>query len=144
MPIDYNDFCRVQTLLARTGYSRREISKELGLSRGTVDNIYRGKHRFCFKNPEELKHEATDAMGGLVYPRLNSSMKEKCPECGALVKMPCFACQIRNRVSVNLASKRVQGVTGPNPLDETDTHDPYDYSNLPDTPKGTYDELEEE
>ena len=67
----------IRLLLAEGGLSQREIARRLGVSRGSVNAIARGKR--------------TDG-ADFVCP---SGPVERCPGCGCMVQMPCLACRIR-------------------------------------------------
>ncbi len=76
---------RIRALLTQGELSQRKIAVQTGVSRGTVNAIAQGKR------PEgavrrQRQHRDFVPPGGL--PR-------RCPSCGALVQMPCLACQLR-------------------------------------------------
>ncbi|MBN1589198.1 MAG: winged helix-turn-helix transcriptional regulator [Pirellulales bacterium] len=76
----------IRELLAEGQLSQRKIAQQLGLSRGTVANVAHGRRpdrgaiRRKRKNPPEPFTRGHVA---------------RCPECGAMVHMPCFACRTR-------------------------------------------------
>jgi hypothetical protein len=67
--------------------SQRRIAVELGISRGTVNAIARGRR------PDYHVGQPPRA-DGFVPP---SGLPARCPGCGAKVQMPCLLCYIRNR-----------------------------------------------
>jgi len=83
----------IQILLAEGRLSQRKIAKRLGVSRGTVHAIARGKrpaheawHRL---SPDSLLMRPRDS---LVRP---SGLFRRCPTCGGMVQTPCLACYVR-------------------------------------------------
>ncbi|MGL6226013.1 MAG: hypothetical protein ACRC10_05220 [Thermoguttaceae bacterium] len=76
---------RILTLLAEKRYSQRMIAKILGVSRGLVSSVASGKQTL-------LRHKVVDVEYAFQFP---GGKPKRCPSCGALVQMPCLACQIR-------------------------------------------------
>ena len=72
----------VKSLLDYGGLSQRTISKQAGVSRGTVGAIAMVRRGLWGR---EDKNETLDVQ---TYRR--------CPECGGLVTMPCVLCALRN------------------------------------------------
>jgi len=72
---------KVKQLLA-TNISQREISRITGVSRDSVRRIFKGQWQLTAMRIESL--------GG--RPRIG-----RCRECGALVQLPCLACELRRR-----------------------------------------------
>jgi hypothetical protein len=75
----------IERLLRDGHLSQRKIAERLGVSRGTVNAIARGKrpdYRARKRGPEE----------DFVGPR---GPLTRCPGCGAMVEMPCLACRVR-------------------------------------------------
>jgi hypothetical protein len=64
--------------------SQRKIARQLGVSRGTVNAIARGKR------PDYGAHK--EPSDGFVAP---SGPAVRCPGCGGKVQMPCLACRLR-------------------------------------------------
>lgn len=77
----------VRRLLSEGRLSQRAIARRTGISRGTVAAIASGRR------PD---YEARRRAAGIEYtpPR---GKPVRCPGCGALVQMPCLACQLRQR-----------------------------------------------
>ena len=73
----------VKRLLEEGALSQRKIAARVGVSRGSVNAIARGKR------PD---YGARRRGGELVVP---SGRPARCPTCGGLVQMPCLACRIR-------------------------------------------------
>lgn len=73
----------VKRLLFVEGLSQRTVATQVGVSRGTVHAIARGKR------PERVRPFPEDVMPW------NDGPPKRCPHCGALVYLPCLACQIR-------------------------------------------------
>ena len=72
--------------LLRTGrLSQRKIARRIGVSRGTVNAIARGRRP---NNPARRKQVAP----GFAPP---DGMPERCPGCGGMVQMPCLFCHLR-------------------------------------------------
>lgn len=78
----------VETLLAEGRLSQRQIAQRLGISRGTVNNIARGRRVL------RSRHRGETTAGGpeIAYP---SGPVGRCRFCGSLVRQPCLACQLR-------------------------------------------------
>jgi hypothetical protein len=72
----------VKRLLFVEGLSQRTVAIQAGVSRGTVHAIARGKR------PDRVRLFAEE-------PPLWNGPPKRCPHCGAMVYMPCLACQIR-------------------------------------------------
>lgn len=84
----------IRDLLAGGGLSQRKIAQRVGVSRGTVNAIARGKR------PDYLpRRQPAD---GLIPP---SGPPRRCPGCGGMVQMPCLVCHLR-------AIKRRRGLQG--------------------------------
>lgn len=77
---------KIKHLLAESKYSQRTIADMVGVSRGTVNAIALGKRRFT---------ETDTASPERPIFRFPKGIPCRCPLCGALVKSPCLACQIR-------------------------------------------------
>jgi hypothetical protein len=69
-------------LVAEGRLSLRQISKQVGVSRGTVQNIAGGRRPRQRTTRAEIDRE--------------SSVPARCPECGYLVYLPCVACRAEN------------------------------------------------
>ena len=74
---------RIRQFLAGGELSQRKIAQRLGVSRGTVLSIARGRRR------DDSTHEQGDGFFDADAPL------ERCPGCGGMVKMPCLLCHIR-------------------------------------------------
>jgi hypothetical protein len=72
----------IRRLLAEGKLSHRKIAKVVGVSRGSVSLIARGKRR-DFPPRAELA------------PVVPAGPPERCPSCGSLVYMPCRLCHLR-------------------------------------------------
>jgi len=72
----------VKRLLAEGRLSQGQIAKKLGISRTFVNFVNRGRLR------TPLEARIKDAPDREPTPR-------RCPDCGALVYMPCIACRTR-------------------------------------------------
>ncbi len=77
---------KVRRLLANGKYSQRKISRMTNVSRGTVSAIANGK-RPDFK-PKAQEDE-------IIFPQ---GPKGRCPECGAMVYLPCRLCLLKKRI----------------------------------------------
>ena len=75
----------VRNLLTAGTLSQRMIAQRLGVSRGTVNAIARGRRPDRVSRP---KNPADDFIPPACLPR-------RCPGCGGLVRMPCLACHVR-------------------------------------------------
>jgi hypothetical protein len=75
--------------------SQRRVATQVGVSRGTVHAIARGKR------VERVHAFREDELGWRDAP------PERCPRCGALVYMPCLACRVRELVAARRPSRRV-------------------------------------
>jgi hypothetical protein len=75
----------IRRLLAAGQWSNRQITRLLGVSRNTVDNIANGRR------PD---HTATRAARSKC-DRQPDSLPERCPTCGGKVFLPCRLCRVR-------------------------------------------------
>jgi len=73
----------VRRLLFAEGLSQRAVSAKVGVSRGTVHAIARGKR------PDRIRAFPEDP--GVWH----ASPPQRCPGCGGLVYMPCLLCRVR-------------------------------------------------
>ena len=74
---------KIRCLLWEKSLSQREISRRLGVSRGTVGAIARGTR------PDRPRCRPVRQ---IVEP---GGRPKRCRSCGALVRMPCLRCQLR-------------------------------------------------
>ena len=79
----------VRRMLLAGRVSQRKIAQTLGVSRGTVNAIARGRRRDNFARRRQ--YEEAD---GFTPP---TGMPARCPGCGGLTQMPCLVCYIRAR-----------------------------------------------
>ena len=79
---------KILFLLKEKKYSQRKIAKILGVSRGTVNAIAQGKKklRSCMTVQEN---------SSFILPK---GPPRRCLTCGAKTKMPCLACQLREKM----------------------------------------------
>ncbi len=84
----------VERLLLTGGLSMRKIAEQTRISRGLVSAIAHGKRKL---KPRPVKKERPENMeideNGEVF-FLPTGPMARCPECGAMVRTPCLACQI--------------------------------------------------
>lgn len=73
----------VKRLLFVEGLSQRSVATRVGVSRGTVHAIARGKRT-------ERLHAFTD--DELPW---HAAPPRRCPNCGGMVYMPCLLCRVR-------------------------------------------------
>lgn len=71
----------VRRLLAEGKLSQRKIARQLAISRGSVQRIAQGKWREPLPEPDEEPQ----------------GPKGRCPQCRAMVHLPCRACRVRRR-----------------------------------------------
>ena len=76
----------IRELLHEGQMSQRGIAKRLGVSRGTVNAIARGKRR---ERPLQSRMSTVEGFGIASEP-------VRCPGCGGLVHMPCLLCYVRS------------------------------------------------
>lgn len=72
------------------GVSQRGIAARLNVSRTTIQKYLR-----------RIKHQTSNVgPDGIVYPSLGwtENKAERCPTCGGKAVLPCFACQLRERL----------------------------------------------
>ena len=74
----------IRDLLAVGELSQRNIARRLGVSRGTVNAIARGK-RPDYRPPRRGDDD-------FVPP---SGIPKRCPGCGGMVQTPCLLCRVR-------------------------------------------------
>lgn len=77
---------KIRCLLSEGQLSQRAIARLLGVNRGTVSAIALGRGRYDELSKRRRSREEVPPPSGC--PR-------RCPECGALVQMPCVACRVR-------------------------------------------------
>lgn len=70
----------IKRLLHAGSLTQRQIAQKVGVSRGTVQNIDRGKRRVYKPRPQEVEF---------------SGLPTRCPGCGGMVLMPCLLCRIQ-------------------------------------------------
>ena len=75
----------VKRLLREGNLSQRKISRQAGVSRGTVNAIARRKRPDC---EARRRGHRDDFVGPNGRPA-------RCPGCGGMVRMPCLACRVR-------------------------------------------------
>ncbi len=81
-----NDVISAVQELLKSGLSGRKIAKQVGIGRGTVNNIACGKCRVKQASENTSGSESESAFA-FIYP------PKRCPGCGALLKVwPCIAC----------------------------------------------------
>ena len=73
----------VHRLLGKGSLSQRDIARNLGISRGTVQAIAAGKRR---------ERGPTREPATFFSP---TAVPKRCPTCGGLVQMPCLLCHVR-------------------------------------------------
>ena len=76
---------QIKRLLDEGNLSQRRIARQVGVSRGTVHAIARGKRT----DSRPRKREQDD---DFMLPR---GPWDRCPTCGGMVQMPCLACRVR-------------------------------------------------
>ena len=76
---------KIQILLKQGKMSQRQIAKHIGVSRGTVQAVAKGKRTLA-------SNKAVSWVAPTGQPR-------RCPQCGGHVRMPCLACQILKDIS---------------------------------------------
>jgi hypothetical protein len=89
---------QIKRLLAEGNLSQRRIARQLGVSRGTVHAIARGKRTDDRTRKQKQEED-------LLAPR---GPWDRCPTCGGMVQMPCLACRVRA-----MREKRRRGAGGP-------------------------------
>ena len=83
MMISFGVVDQIKRLLAEGKLSQRKIARQLGVSRGTVHAIARGK-RPDYQSRREDKDDWAAPSGP----------PARCPTCGGMVQMPCLACRV--------------------------------------------------
>jgi hypothetical protein len=84
----------VEARLAQ-GMPQRQIARELGVSRSTVQQILSGEWT-GFREQEPLPEPIDDG-----------AITERCPGCGGMVYMPCRACQLRGGLELGREVRRL-------------------------------------
>jgi len=90
MSLSFEVVAAVEELLAEGRHSQREIALKVGVSRGSVANIFHGRRAPL---PEDLANPLHRPIA-------------KCPACGCRVTLPCQACRARRYQEDLLAGKR--------------------------------------
>jgi len=75
----------IRSLLAEGALSQRKIALQLGVSRGTVNAIARGKRPDYTTRRPRPADRCTPPKG----------LPQRCPGCGGMVRMPCVLCRVR-------------------------------------------------
>lgn len=78
----------IKRLLSEGRLSQRKIALRLGVSRGTVNAIALGKRPDDSNRRKKSSDDFLPPTGPVA----------RCRTCGALVQMPCLACQVRARI----------------------------------------------
>ena len=76
---------QIKRLLDEGSLSQRSIARQVGVSRGTVHSIARGKRPDYNARRREKEDEIAAPSGPW----------GRCPTCGGMVQMPCLACRVR-------------------------------------------------
>jgi hypothetical protein len=92
--VDASTVEEILSLLSAGNLSQRKIARKVGVSRGTVNAIARGKRSSSPTRPR-VSHDYLMPAGP----------PTRCPTCGGLVKMPCLLCRVREL--------RAAGIIGP-------------------------------
>ena len=94
--IAFAKFTEAHRLLAEGNLSRRKIAAIVGISRSTVSAIATGDYveRLARRQP---RTDANPAPRGPLA---------RCPECGGMVYMPCWACHVRALKEKEQAERR--------------------------------------
>lgn len=82
----------IRRLLQQGKLSQRKIALAVGVSRGTVHAIARGKR------PDHTQR----GTGAEHAPLEPARPMQRCPTCGGLVQMPCLLCRIRRLQQLGL------------------------------------------
>ncbi len=77
----------IYRMLGERQSSQRGIARRLGVSRGTVNAVARGRRPAYSRRPA-VHYRGFQPPSGL--PR-------RCPGCGGMVQMPCLVCYLRRR-----------------------------------------------
>jgi hypothetical protein len=77
----------IRRMLGQRRFSQRKIARQLGVSRGTVHAVARGKR-------PDLTPWRGSGDEGFQPP---SGLFVRCPGCGGRVQMPCLLCYVRAR-----------------------------------------------
>ena len=77
----------IRRMLGQGRFSQRKIAQQLGVSRGTVHAVARGKR-------PDLAPRCPSGNEGFQPP---SGLFTHCPGCGGRVQMPCLLCYVRAR-----------------------------------------------
>lgn len=93
----------VRRLLALGRLSQREIARQTGVSRGTVNAIANARWK---KRPSREANDETDHLfkGPIV----------RCPTCGGRVYMPCMLCHIRDLKTAEAEQRHHEAAHGRN------------------------------
>jgi DNA-binding XRE family transcriptional regulator len=83
----------IRVLLNAGHLSQRKIADKVGVSRGTVLTIAKGRWRGPLRRPKKNDAVETQPKGA----------PERCPGCGGLVYLPCQVCRARK---INDARKK--------------------------------------
>ena len=75
----------IRRLLGEGELPQRAIARKLGISRGTVGAIARGKRPDYTRRSRQETRDSVFVDGPV----------RRCLTCGARVKMPCLACRVR-------------------------------------------------
>ena len=87
---------RIEQLLAEGGLPQQVIADRVGVNATVVSQISRGVHALQ-RNPRPemiTERPQSKAWRGITPP---ANFVDTCPTCRRNVKMPCLACQLRER-----------------------------------------------
>ena len=76
---------KIRELLLDGALSQRKIARSVGVSRGTVNAIAKGKR-------PDYTARGGQAADDFIVP---NGLPRRCPGWGGLVQMPCLACHVR-------------------------------------------------
>ena len=97
----------IESLLKSTDLSQRQVAMRLGISRGTVAAVARGKHSARRqRSAGVMQPRAEQQRTPQIVPDRDGAPL-RCPGCGCRVFLPCLECHLRKLERARLAIRRL-------------------------------------
>jgi len=98
---------KIEWLLRSTDLSQRQVAMRVGVSRGSVAAIARGKRSAKQQRSASASQNASkDQHAPQIVPDLDA-VPVRCPSCGCRVFLPCLVCHLRKMERARRAIRRL-------------------------------------